>query len=141
HDPPLYHGCPASGQAGPAHLRAYRQSDGCEDLDRRADPRLVSAVQRQGLVHFLKTCCEEPLLGAPRSSVASGAGLEPGAPRIMPKHSCGDVLGIAIGGWGVKRLRANPPALSPRYGERRWRQWPPYLLRSCASPAPRGPPT
>jgi hypothetical protein len=24
--------------------------------------------------------------------VASGAGLEPGAPRIMPKHSCGDAL-------------------------------------------------
>src|SRR5207249_8122896 len=36
---------------------------------------------------------EEPLLGAPRSSVASGAGLEPGAPRIMSKNSCGDALG------------------------------------------------
>ena len=28
--------------------------------------------------------------------MASGAGLEPGAPRIMPKHSCGDALGYGL---------------------------------------------
>ena len=45
----------------------------------------------------------EPLLGAPRSSVASGAGLEPGAPRRMPKHSCGDALGVR-GWWLLTRI-------------------------------------
>ena len=35
-------------------------------------------------------------MGAPGSSVASGAGLEPGAPRIIPKHSCGDALATVL---------------------------------------------
>ena len=45
------------------------------------------------LVHFLKSCCVKAFAGsATAASVASGAGLEPGAPRRMPKHSCGDAL-------------------------------------------------
>src|SRR6266704_3984370 len=42
--------------------------------------------------------------------------------------------------YDIKRLRANPPASSPRYGARRWRQWPLYLPRRWPSPAPRGSP-
>src|SRR5262249_15963141 len=41
-----------------------------------------------------KSLCWE--LGAPRFSVAAGAGLEPGGLRIMPKHSCGDALGSLL---------------------------------------------
>ena len=53
---------------------------------------ITATLVARCLFHKYTTSSPEFFLGAPRSSVASGAGLEPGAPRIMPRHSCGDAL-------------------------------------------------
>src|SRR5262245_3963816 len=42
--------------------------------------------------------------------------------------------------YDVNHLQASPEASSPRYGERRWHQWSPYLPWRWPSPAPRGSP-